>query len=122
MIKSHIPCPCGKSSDAYTDYGDHGKCFSCGKGFKFNQMEPLDKVPEESRQIIPLRGINADTLRKYNVVTRVVEDNPVSVIFPYKAGAFEKFRLLNKKHFYSKGKHVPGLFGTESHGDKAGLK
>lgn len=85
-------------------------------------VNSIDKPPNESRQIIPIRGLTADTLRKYNVTTRVVEDNPVSIVFPYKNTSFEKFRLLDKKHFYSKGKHVSGLFGTEAHGDKSGLK
>jgi twinkle protein len=33
-VQTHLPCPCGQSSDAYSinDKG-WGKCFSCGKNF-----------------------------------------------------------------------------------------
>ena len=47
-IKTHQPCPCGKSSDAYTIYSDgHGYCFSCGN----------PKKPTTSVNIIAAHGV-----------------------------------------------------------------
>ena len=45
VVKRHIACPCGKSSDAYCLYNDgHGFCFSCNEHFKNNSTT---KTPTE---------------------------------------------------------------------------
>jgi len=44
MTKQHLPCPIEgcDSSDGYTDYGDHGWCFSCERGTFPERMKPED--------------------------------------------------------------------------------
>jgi len=121
LTKRHIPCPCGESSDAYSEYETFGKCYSCDKTFKLKGVDTLETNPEnKSLQIIPLRGLDKGTLSRYNVYTEVVNDTPKSLIFPYKN--FQKYRALEHKRLWVVGEHRPGLFGTEAHGSKDGLK
>ena len=85
LTKRHIPCPCGESSDAYSEYETFGKCYSCDKTFKLKGVDTLETNPEnKSLQIIPLRGLDKGTLSRYNVYTEVVNGTPKSLIFPYK--------------------------------------
>jgi twinkle protein len=79
-----LPCPCGKSSDAYAiqDNG-WGKCFSCGRNFppegeealaKPNntegntkgKREPISPLAEVSRPL-PARGFTEETVSRYKV-------------------------------------------------------
>lgn len=111
MDNTHKPCPCGKSSDAYTEYSDgHGYCFSCDKYFGTENV-----LPEATKQIIPFRGLSRKTLEKYNAYTNVIEDKPHSVVFPYGNGR-KKVRMLNEKKFFTEGKpenETGYLFGRD---------
>lgn len=113
-----MPCPrtieCG-SSDAYSEYEDHGHCFSCGKHFPFG----VSQIEEEDNtgctyEYLPLRGITKETMQRYNILTRINPDGrPYAVGFPYAGGAL-KGRKLDAKAFWTKGNiSVAGLFGKE---------
>ena len=101
FLKTHLPCPCGKSSDAYAEADDHGFCFSCSKSFKFK-----DKLENEATftiEYLPWRGVSADTMRRYGVHTRVnASGKPYEIIFPYTDTA-SKVRRLDFKEFYAIG-------------------
>lgn len=74
-VETHIPCPCGKSSDAYSVAEDgHGHCFSCGKTFQpEGSPAPSTKKKKGQRPLIPFgqykdlqaRGISQETCKKY---------------------------------------------------------
>lgn len=91
-VKTHVECPCGKSSDAYSINSDgDGHCFSCNKHFFSNDSYGGDKKIENpdnySFEYLPIRGITRDTMEKYNVLTKVdnskAEPTAVSLGFPY---------------------------------------
>lgn len=111
--KEHLPCPCGDSSDAYTEYPDHGYCFSCGIYFKGNEfISELDV----SFTYLPWRGITSDTFKFYNAKTKVNADGtPSAILFPYDNGR-TKVRSLAQKTFATTGELVREtgfLFGKE---------
>lgn len=118
-VNTHQPCPCGKSSDAYSEYETFGKCYSCGKNFPFRE-EKETKV-EKNLQIIEHRGLDKATLNRYNIKVEVTDDEPRIIQFPYKKGDFIKNRVWDQKKFFYHGKTRPGLFGTESF-EKAELR
>lgn len=102
ITELHKPCPDCGSSDALCTYSDgHSYCFSC-----LNYTPP--DGPEEamtgfSFEYLPYRGISADTMRHFEVLTKInSEGKPVSMGFKYPNGAY-KIRTLEKKGFYSKG-------------------
>lgn len=66
-----------------------------------------------SFEYLPWRGISKDTMRFFDVKTKVLEDGkPHSLSFPYRDGAF-KHRLIDDKEFWSKGPIAKaGLFGV----------
>lgn len=123
VTKTHLPCPCGSSSDAYTLYSDgHGYCFGqCGgKYFRNNQEENEyqdmpDKTPEEgvTFQTLGWRCVNPDTMKFFGIYTKVsAEGVPLSIAYPYgspvdkKTGlAVETFKVrrLDSKEFYAVG-------------------
>ena len=65
FVKTHLPCPCGKSSDAYALNADGtGKCFSCSKYFGANKEDITSKFFQTPRE---WRGLTNATLQKYNI-------------------------------------------------------
>lgn len=112
VILSKQPCPVCPSSDAYFTYDDgHSYCYSCGTYFN-NKAIDLNTFTYE---YIPLRGINKDSLVKYDVKTKIDPDGkPLAVGFKYPNGS-HKVRLLDRKDFYwAEGTpSVPGLFGRD---------
>ncbi len=108
--KTHQPCPCGQSSDAFSIREDgSGYCFSgnCKNPHYNNKKENLEDLTDE---FIPKfyehRGISEKTFQKFNILTKFIktetEPIPHSVGFPYPNGSF-KVRLLNEKKFFSHG-------------------
>lgn len=89
----NLPCPCGKSSDAYSTNKDgSGKCFSCGKFFPGDPIVVDDSLC--TFEYVELRGISQDVMRKYDVRTKVGPDGtPIEVGFSYTHGW--KVRKLN---------------------------
>ena len=58
IVKRHISCPCGDSSDAYSIYSDgHGYCFSCSKYFPATSDDTL-RSTEEKGEFIPVSITN----------------------------------------------------------------
>ncbi len=117
--KTHQPCPCGISSDAYSvNTEGWGTCFSCNKKFppkdlnwkvmaENNQQTDAEKV---TYQYLPWRGVTAETMQVYRCQTKVVGDEPSSIGFFY-SPEFTKVRSLKTKSFFAVGKAFPGLFG-----------
>ena len=120
IVELHGPCPnpkCG-SSDAYCIYEDgHGHCFSCGY-HKFIEKKEADfkELSDEvfTYEFIPHRGLNKNSLTKYEVKTKIKSDGePVSVGFKYPNGSF-KIREIEKKAFTTQGDIAKaGLFGRD---------
>jgi twinkle protein len=114
MVEQHIPCPCGKSSDAYCLYDDgHGWCFSCGKG-EFPKDWKKDPEDYEELRNTNHRGVNQKVLDLYGVKT-YGESKPDKVMFrtyPY-PNDVTKIRRVGDKNFRieRKGKMSP-LFGA----------
>lgn len=100
--RTNIPCPCGKSSDAYSiDVSGNGFCFSggCGKFFKNNKEVSKNKNENEFVQMVertikinneehllefqhfPHRGISRKTMEFYNVKTKFLDGEPVECAF-----------------------------------------
>lgn len=126
-IKTHVECPCGKSSDAYSiNVEGDGHCFSCGKHFTNSDKtfgnKNISNPDNFSFEYLPLRGITRETMEKFNVLTKVdnskAEPLPVSVGFPYTVEGEEeqayKVRYLSSKVFTSVGPMgKANLFGRE---------
>jgi twinkle protein len=116
FIETHIPCPCGSSSDAYSKNANgSGFCFSCSKFFKgdstigTNLKEYTDI--EGEFKIMSHRGISERTMDFYNVQTKLINGEPREVGFRYPNGA-HKIRLLTEKKFWNTGPmKEAGLFG-----------
>lgn len=110
----HLPCPCGRSSDAYTLYEDgHGFCYSCDKPTFSNKKDNiLDKTTLE---YLPFRGVSAVTMRKFGCKTVVdAEGKPILLGYPYGTEGAVKYRHLDQKKFFSEGEmSKTGLFGME---------
>jgi hypothetical protein len=98
-VKTHLPCPCGKSSDAFTVFSDgHGYCFSgiCSspyfsevtyeghKGLPIINIPATTSAPQSyTTEYLPLRGLTKETLQKFNILTRVDESGkPYAIEFP----------------------------------------
>lgn len=55
LNSNHLPCPCGKSSDAYSVQNGWGKCHRCGQNF--NEQE---STKSKLNTIVPLRSKSND--------------------------------------------------------------
>lgn len=68
-----------------------------------------------SYEFVPLRGITEQTLRKYDVKTKVDPDGkPCAIGFRYPNGSTKVRRLDEKSFYWAEGnQHSPGLFGTD---------
>lgn len=69
---------------------------------------------EFTYEYLPWRGVTADTMRKYNVKTKISSDGkPICLGYQY-ANASVKVRNLDEKDFYTKGDiNQGGLFGRD---------
>lgn len=114
-ISTHQPCPCGKSSDAYSLNRDgEGHCFSCNKHF-FNESDI--EQDHLSVEYVPWRGVTRETMEFYNVLTKVdnsKDGKPVSIGFPYLPEGSYKVRFIDRKDFVAHGEmSKASLFGKE---------
>jgi twinkle protein len=105
-IKTGLPCPCGKSSDAYAinSKGD-GHCFrgDCNKHFFKDKDEEEDMDSSQySFEIYEHRGLRKSVLERFNVRCKFFEGDPIEVAFYYDNGAI-KIRNLADKKFRSQG-------------------
>ena len=125
----HIPCPCGKSSDAYVLYDDgHGFCYSCHKSFQ----PKGGRVPEVSNDknkdkdntdylIKPQFGWRQDVVSLYDITTKTIDGKDYALGFPFANGSMKtrKFDPKNKSDKWSvirntKGESCVGLAGRQS--------
>jgi len=121
--RAHIPCPCGKSSDAYSEYTDgHGYCFSCSTYFKNDGGVILDSDNTEpsktplitSSQYVPFRNVSKETNSFYKVISHL--DNKGNVVkrdYPYKNKSIKTRVVLPEKGFYWNSGKASGLFGLD---------
>lgn len=115
--QTHIPCPCGRSSDAYTLFDDgHGFCFSCNEDFQDSFNPEPEKAPpvKHSLQYVKFRGIEAKTAEKYGLKSEVDPDGQVvKRIYEY-PNKGKKIRSVAEKKFYAEGNmSEPTLFGKD---------
>lgn len=109
-VEQHIPCPCGKSSDAYSvnDKG-WGTCFSCDKVFPPTEIDL--NADNSTYEIYPHRNLTEETLSFWNIYTKMVDGKPVETGFVYPNDSV-KIRSMDEKKFTTKGDmKEPGLFG-----------
>lgn len=114
VIQAKLPCPSCTSSDAYHLYDDgHGFCYSCNY-FKAAKEVFNPLLEEFTYEYVPLRGLTKESLKFYDVLTKVDKDGkPISLGFKYPNGSY-KVRLLDKKDFYTQGDiSKGGLFGRD---------
>lgn len=111
FVELHLPCPCGKSSDAYCKNIDgSGHCFSCDKHFPGNGVKLNVK---ETARYYAHRGISEATMRFYDIKTKFLDDTPLEAGFPYPSGGY-KVRSFEGKRFRSEGPmREAGLFGKD---------
>lgn len=110
---THLPCPDCGSSDALSKYSDgHSYCFAC-QSYRKGTGELIEKPENAEYKIYPHRGISAPTFEFYNVWTEFVDGNPSKIGFVYPNKAI-KFRLADKKEFFSEGPmNEAGCFGVD---------
>jgi twinkle protein len=124
-MRTHQPCPCGDSSDAYTDYGDHGWCFSCSNKKNpnkrnndlTNQVEQTVNTPTAyTKQIVPYRNHSVSALKKYDCYQLVAGDGALKYsVYTYPNGAKKRRNLVTKAFDWdvNSPRPVPGLFGMD---------
>lgn len=117
LTRSHLPCDRCGSSDARSEYSDgHSFCFSCNHythGDSVSEQTTADDF-EYSYQYVPMRGLTAATMEKFDILTKVDPNGvPIAQGYKYPNGAF-KIRNLQKKEFHSKGDMANAtLFGRD---------
>lgn len=116
IVEGKLPCPVCPSSDAYFLYDDgHGHCYSCNYHYQSKREEEFITL-EYTYEYLPFRGLNANTLRFYDIKTKInSEGKPIAVGFRYPNGSY-KVRKLDEKEFYwelSSGQPTAGLFGRD---------
>lgn len=120
-IQTNLPCPCGKSSDAYSvDENGNGYCFSgtCKKFFN-NKNEVMLENKKIHFDYYPSRGHSRKTLELYDIKTKFVDDVPYEKGYHYPWINGFKFRRLGddvpkKLRFYTTdGMGNPGLYGKD---------
>jgi twinkle protein len=118
VTKQHLPCPCGLSSDAYTEYPTGGFCFSCNKKFWNDKEVEVLNEGSYTLQQLPYRGHSVNTLQKYGVKLKVLDASgePVEVLYPYHGGLGVKYRDIAKKKFSWQNHPGPGLWGKDTFG------
>lgn len=79
----HVPCPCGKSSDAACVRHDGSTfCFSCNKNFPVEREVKIEDS-DVRYEFYGHRGISKSTMQRYGVLTKFDKDRPDSVAFPH---------------------------------------
>lgn len=116
-MKAHLPCPCGRSSDAYAIYEDGSEhCFSCDK-HKFPESKENDlSFPEyETYKYVSFRGISERTMEKYNAVAGFKGDELDSIVYSYKSPTVTDEEAVGKVRYVGvetkKGKNPFSTFG-----------
>lgn len=104
MTNTHLPCPCGKSSDAYTDYGEgKGHCFSCGKHFREKSKELAGELvldDEMTYTYNKFRGVPEFVMEAYNTITGTDKNgNVIEVIYSYNTNEVESTEAKGKKRY-----------------------
>lgn len=96
---NHLPCPCGKSSDAYSiqDNG-WGRCFRCDKNFppeQANKYKEDGEITETSRAAAPSRD---ERRTDFDPIPDVFRDFPQRAL---SKGTLERYKCFfnEKKHF-----------------------
>lgn len=113
LVRGTMPCPCGRSSDAYFEYTDGAHCFSCGKSSrkKDDRMETnsTDEVTYEYRDY---RGISKETYQLYGCLIKCINGEPYEIMFPTANPQAGIVRRLDDKKFRTIGNNPDGiLFG-----------
>ncbi len=90
LVAEHLPCPCGKSSDAYATYSDsHGYCFGvCGGRYFHNDSGELMEQPEVKKVTrtwdkgltyeLKGRNLTKEVCEKYGIKA-ILKDNSKSI-------------------------------------------
>ena len=113
-IKTHQPCPCGESSDAYSYYEDHEWCFKCNKGKYYEKPGNMLVSAKKLERIkgSNFRGIKETVAEMYGIESYGKDGD---VLYRVYTGATEesgvKVRRVRDKQFYIEGK-VDHLGGT----------
>lgn len=99
FARTHLPCPCGSSSDAYSVRQDgSGKCFSCDKNFQPERTGVSeDPEGEITYDLIPFRSLSSKTVETYNVRTKLIDGVPYERGFPY-GGKAAKVKTISQKN------------------------
>lgn len=128
LVASKLPCPCGKSSDAYATYSDgHGFCFSCGDYHQDGGEVQATAPKRMSKDLLSggyftalrSRGITEETCRKLGY--EVVDDfkGKPAQIAPYYTPTGElvgqKVRTPDKQFCVLGSLKNAGLFGQHLH-------
>lgn len=133
MDISHQPCPCGKSSDGFSDQGNGwGKCFVCSKNFKLDkEIENNNKAaPPEEKKLreltpltkiyhpFPLRGYGAKATERFKIDVNQDPDSPILARYPlFRDGVHVANKVRGKdKKFWFEGdpREVNQLMGEQA--------
>lgn len=110
-----LPCPCGKSSDAYClDTSGNGFCFSgsCGGKFFRGKEEHVIERSDYTEQTYEHRGLRKHTLELFRVKTKFFEDTPIETAFFWPNGSIQ-VRGIATKSFRTIGDFKNGhCYGT----------
>lgn len=127
--KSHLPCPCGKSSDAYSIKNGFGHCFVCDKNFRedgniehqHNKAQPeVEKPPTPFKPLpsdfrdFPERGLSKNTMQRYGAWRDLSDDSTYYPIFRDGRHVGNKIRKPNKQFFYEGDIKEADLYGQQA--------
>ena len=130
LVASKLPCPCGKSSDAFATYTDgHGFCFSCGTNFPDGgggeaaggrrKMASPDLLTGGYYTAIKSRGLTEETCRKFGYEVLDEFKGKPAQIAPYHTpeGVLvgQKVRTPDKSFSVMGSLKTAGLFGQHLH-------
>lgn len=137
-----LPCPCGKSSDAYSIQNEEwGKCFSCDKNFPLKKKDNMEVEAKEfnielsehkggikEKKITPIttvfrdfkeRGLPKSAVQKYQFDINTNDKLDIMCRAPvFKNGMHvaNKIRLRSKKGFYWEARNKEAINGAELFG------
>lgn len=128
FVETGLPCPCGKSSDAYCiDPEGKGHCFSCGDpeykilrrlNIKKEDMTETPTPIQEGELVFKShRGLSKRTLEFYNIPVKVVDGEDYAYFFTYPNGAVKGKRIgdvpRKDRYRWSGDANSAGLFGRD---------
>ena len=120
FAKTHLPCPCKESSDAYAIRVDgSGYCFSCAKSFRDKKVgrqvgDESEKDQAIETKVLPFRGISTKTVSIFDVKTKIVDGKELERGFPFGDKAFKVKRIDDKREQRVVGDFKDaGLFGQD---------